>query len=238
MSVSHEVTSARVQSRATIWAALIGSAGVVLAAWIGVHLGRNQGQEQGQDKLNEVHNQVDLRDREIAALRLRLSTYDTNDRAQSQDLPARREPEDSAPEGSAPLAGSGGESAGSRASQQVQEVVRPCPRNNTFQCAAKLPFGVRDDDGFNDVHDARYYQFELDQPGQIKLTLDPMPNTRFVVVTVHDAEYTEVSRRRFDAGQPGSFNVRLNAAGRYYAALEPGSCCSGAPYTFGFAIRK
>jgi len=61
------MSSAKVQSRATIWSALIGSAGVVLAAWIGVNVGRNQ----GQDKLEKV---LEIRDREVAALKHDLAT--------------------------------------------------------------------------------------------------------------------------------------------------------------------
>lgn len=220
MSDDHEVRSAKVQSRATIWSALIGSAGIVLAAWIGVNVGRNQ----GQDKLED-------RNREITVLRDELTTQKAALVKLQDQLQAAQRKVDR-PNGSTPISGD------NERETPEQAIVRPCPRNDTFQCAAQLPFGVRDDDTFRDAHDTRFYRFELAQPGEIKLKLDPMPNSRFVVVTVHDADYVEVLSKRFDAGKPGTFVVNLRAPGRYYAALDPGSCCSGAPYAYGFVIEK
>lgn len=111
-----------------------------------------------------------------------------------------------------------------------------CPKNTTFQCATFLAFGARDSDTFG--REARFYRFELDQPGQLTFTLNPMPNTRFVAITIYDAEYQQVDWKRFDAGQPGAFRVNLRRAGGYFAKLYPGPCCSGAPYDYAFAISR
>lgn len=111
-----------------------------------------------------------------------------------------------------------------------------CPSNTTFQCASPLQPGYRDSDVFG--REARYYHFSLNQPTEVSFTLSPMPNSRGVVVTIHDAQFNEIHRQPFRAGQPGSFAVTLRSPGRYYAKLTPGSCCSGSPNTYTFAISR
>jgi hypothetical protein len=65
MSDSESFRSAKVQSRATIWAAIIGSIGVVAAACIGLGVGRNQ----GEDQIAALREELRQRNAEIEALR-------------------------------------------------------------------------------------------------------------------------------------------------------------------------
>lgn len=111
-----------------------------------------------------------------------------------------------------------------------------CGSNSTFQCATLLPFGASDSNEFS--REARYYKLELDQASRIALTLNPMPNTRYVDVRVYDSEYTRIGSKRFAAGQPGVFRVSLSGIGLYYVELDPGACCSGAPYTYTVALSR
>lgn len=120
--------------------------------------------------------------------------------------------------------------------ETIQTNTASCPENNTFQCASPLGFGSRDSDVFDG--ESRYYRFDMNQAGRVVLTLNPMPNSRGVDVSVHDATYNQVVRRRFNAGQPGSFDVNLRDGGRYYIELDPSACCSGAPYNYTIAISR
>jgi len=61
----HDDSSSRHQSRAAIWSALIGSIGVIAAAWIGVSLGRGRGEDQRTD----LRKELEQRDAQIAELR-------------------------------------------------------------------------------------------------------------------------------------------------------------------------
>jgi hypothetical protein len=72
----------------------------------------------------------------------------------------------------------------------------------------------------------------------VAFTLNPMPDTRWVAVTIYDAAYNKVAFNRFPAGQPGSFTANVRQPGQYYAKLYPAPCCSGAPYNFTFAVSR
>jgi hypothetical protein len=65
MSESKHDDPSRHQSRATIWAALIGSLGVIIAAWIGVSVGQGRGEEQ----VESLRKELVQRDAVIAELR-------------------------------------------------------------------------------------------------------------------------------------------------------------------------
>jgi hypothetical protein len=108
-------------------------------------------------------------------------------------------------------------------------VFATTPSNVPLFCRLELAIFTRE---------ARYYKFEVNQASRIALTLNPMPNTRYVDVRVYDSEYTRVETRRFNAGQPGVFRVNLSGTGLYFVELDPGSCCSGAPYTYTLALSR
>ncbi|MEA2561377.1 MAG: hypothetical protein QOH06_2881 [Acidobacteriota bacterium] len=61
----HDDYSPRHQSRAVIWAALIGSIGAIVAALIGVSFGRGRGEDQRAD----LRRELEQRDAEVAELR-------------------------------------------------------------------------------------------------------------------------------------------------------------------------
>src|ERR1044072_2728129 len=65
MSDSESFRSAKISSRAAIWSALIGSTGVIVAAWIGLGVGRNQ----SEDKITELRRELGQRNAEVEALR-------------------------------------------------------------------------------------------------------------------------------------------------------------------------
>jgi|ERR1043165_2208691 hypothetical protein len=59
---------ARIQSRATMISALLGCIGVIVAAWIGAAVGRNQGREESKQKVTSQDAQIAQRDDRIAQL--------------------------------------------------------------------------------------------------------------------------------------------------------------------------
>lgn len=112
-----------------------------------------------------------------------------------------------------------------------------CATNDTFQCAAVLPFGASDSSDFN-RRGERTYKFEIQEPTRVKLTLNPMPNSRSVRVTVYTSDYTPVESKSFKPGQPGDFVISLRNAGLYYVILDPAACCTGAPYTYTLSLFR
>lgn len=64
MKDSESIYSAKVQFRGTILAALIGSAGIIAAAWIGLGIGRGQSEEQ----LVQLQQQLEDRDAQFTQL--------------------------------------------------------------------------------------------------------------------------------------------------------------------------
>jgi hypothetical protein len=113
-----------------------------------------------------------------------------------------------------------------------------CSVNDTRQCAASLALGSKDADSFRGINDDRFYYFVVKTPGTLRITLDPMPNSRPVTVRVLSEDGSPVHSRRFPKGTPGSFVVAVRSLGKHYITLEPGSCCAGAPYTYALALDR
>lgn len=111
-----------------------------------------------------------------------------------------------------------------------------CTNNRTFQCAIPLEIGASDSDVFDGGE--RYYRFNVREAGPVSFTLNPMPETRWVAVTIFDAQYNRVGFKRFEKGQPGSFSLNVRQPGQYFAKLYPSACCSGAPYNFTFGVSR
>lgn len=123
------------------------------------------------------------------------------------------------------------------------EVVAPAPLrpancrdNNSYQCAAQLGFGESESGEFG--RGDKFYRFETSEPSRVRITLNPMPNSRFVIVRLVSQEYATIGSRQFNAGQPGSLQATVRSAGTYFIVLEPGSCCSGAPYTYTVSLSR
>jgi TolA-binding protein len=74
MEDSNSLQSARAQSRATIWAALIGCVGVIAAAWIGLGVGRSQGKDKGEGTIIALQQEISKRDAESTELQEKLRT--------------------------------------------------------------------------------------------------------------------------------------------------------------------
>ncbi|HEV7425748.1 MAG TPA: hypothetical protein VGQ46_05225 [Thermoanaerobaculia bacterium] len=73
MSEANE-NSSKVQARAVIWSALIGSVGMIITAWIGVSFGRNQGVDQRIDLQKELRGRdltISRQNSEIEQLKAR-----------------------------------------------------------------------------------------------------------------------------------------------------------------------
>ena len=117
---------------------------------------------------------------------------------------------------------------------QREVVSSDCPDHSTPQCAIPIALGEKDSDTFtrNNV----YYRFEVESPDELVFTVDPIPNTRGVRLEVQDANFNRVYSSAFDAGHPGSADVKIRTPGTYYAVLTPAACCSGASYDYGFLI--
>lgn len=108
-----------------------------------------------------------------------------------------------------------------------------CATYNSFQCAMSMTPGAVDSDVFG--RESRFYRFTLDHPRQVRLTLNPMPNSRYVNLYLFDVNYSRIHFKQFDAGQPGTVTQSLRP-GLYYVQLDPGSCCTGAPYNYSFSV--
>lgn len=125
-------------------------------------------------------------------------------------------------------------------SPQVAPSPRPrpanCTSNATFQCALPLAIGASDSDRFN--RQQRYYRIFFSEAGPASFTLDPMPDTRWVAVTIYDSNYTKVEFKRFEKGQPGSFRMNVRQPGEYFAKLYPSACCGGAPDGYTFMVSR
>lgn len=115
--------------------------------------------------------------------------------------------------------------------------ARPCPLNDTWECAEPLAFGQKDTDEFRASDEERYYYVDFAEPRAFTLTLDPVIKSRYVVMSVHDSDRREINQRSYSAGSPGSLDSRVRAAGRYFIRIKLGFCCVREPelYTISLA---
>jgi hypothetical protein len=202
--------------RATTWA-LVGVASVGLTVYFMVSLARGWLESvRVVARQQAIRSLKDESDKAVAALMADIGRKDERIAQLEAQLPAARRTSSTAD--GLPTAAAAPQS---------------CPLNDTWECAKKLAVGQKDSDEFRARDQERYYYFDVAAPRALTVTVDPVPSTRHVVLTIHDADRREISRQSFAERHPGSLDTRVRAAGRYYIKLRLGFCCVSAadPYT-------
>lgn len=218
--------------KATVWAAVLGAVALGFGGYqAGVSTAGDARMEQYEARLEQLSNELQGAQAATRAAQAEAESLRTVNREALRGVSSLLD-SPSAP---------GSPSAGLPATEAAAPAPAPVPAQNcasnlTFQCATLLGMGSRDSDTFG--RDERYYRFDIGSPGSLTFTLDPMPNTRWVAVTIYDSLYQQVAFKRFEKGQPGSFRTNLRQPGRYYAKLNPSACCSGAPYDYTFSVSR
>jgi hypothetical protein len=210
--------------RATTWA-LVGVASVGLTVYFMVSLARGWLESvRVVARQQAIRSLKDESDKAVAALMADIGRKDERIAQLEAQLPAVRR-----------TGNNGGPAQSSTADGLPTAAAAPqsCPLNDTWECAKKLAVGQKDSDEFRARDQERYYYFDVAAPRALTVTVDPVPSTRHVVLTIHDADRREISRQSFAERHPGSLDTRVRAAGRYYIKLRLGFCCVSAadPYT-------
>jgi len=210
--------------RAMTWA-LVGVASVGLMMYFIVSLTRGwldnvraAAQQQAVRSLREQS------DKTIATLIADIRRRDDRIAQLEAQLPAVRRTDIDRASSEPSSAPTGSTSAGSTTAAPAS-----CPVNDTWECAKKLAVGQKDSDEFRAKDEERYYYFDAAAPRAFTVTVDPVPATRHVVLTIHDADRREISRQSFAERHPGSLDTRVRAAGRYYIKLRLGFCYVSGP---------
>lgn len=111
-----------------------------------------------------------------------------------------------------------------------------CPFFRTPQCAIPLYPGEDDDDTFG--RDPIMYSVEVEEPGPLTFTFDPIPTNRGLNVTLLDPGYDRIDRFDFAADEPGTIEFDFEGPGTYYVVLKAGACCGGGSNDYGIAISR
>jgi hypothetical protein len=124
---------------------------------------------------------------------------------------------------------------------QLTPVNRPtatasCPLNDTWECAKGLSVGQKDSDEFRANDRERYYYIDIATPRAFTVIMDPVPESPWASVSVHDADRRELKEQGFAA--PGSFDTRVRAAGRYYLKVKLQYCCVRAPQPYTITLSS
>lgn len=105
-----------------------------------------------------------------------------------------------------------------------------CPLNDTWDCAKELSVGHKDSDEFRAKDQERYYFIDIATPRAFTVTMDPVPESPWAHVSIHDADRRELRQQRFI--MPGSFDTRVRTAGRYYLKIRLSHCCVNTPQPY------
>jgi hypothetical protein len=109
-----------------------------------------------------------------------------------------------------------------------------CGINDTYQCAQPVALG-QTIEGEARIHRERYYKLELDEPGLLRFSPNPLPNRQTLNVNFADAQYQRIERRSWRAGQPAEQTIELASPGTYYLVV---SGSGGAPEQFGLTVTQ